>query len=94
MQTVHTTNFIKFIEHPTRLGKKTTSYTVANKEDNNEIGIIKWHSPFYKYSFFPTAYTVFDETCLKDIAIFLDKIGIEHKEKQRLIDIATGKTEK
>lgn len=62
---------------------KTKIFHCQNKENGSFLGVVKWYSPFRKYSFFPEINIVFETQCLKDIASFLDKSMLERKlEKQ------------
>lgn len=58
---------------------KTTVYNCFNKEFGTLLGQVKWYGAFRKYSFFPEANIVFEETCLKDIASFLAQLMLERK---------------
>lgn len=94
MSIVHRTSLLKYIKNPTQFkNRKTSSYTVANSDNNQEIGIIQWSTDFRQYSFFPNSNTVFEKTYLKDITEFLVKLGEEHAELRKLIDKGIGKTE-
>lgn len=48
---------------------KTHKWNVKNGE--TDLGEIKWFSRWRKYAFFPVASTVYEETCLSEIASFL-----------------------
>jgi len=90
---VHQTKWLYFRKHKRGFKKKTDIYDIYNKESNTIIGQIRWYSGFRQYSFFPCPDTVYEKTCMADITAYLVKIGEEHKDQQRIIDIATGKTE-
>lgn len=49
---------------------KTKVWRVLTKDSNLLLGYIKWYAPWRKYSFFPESNTIFEETCLNDIANF------------------------
>jgi len=59
--------------------RKTEIFHVINKEYGTVLGMITWHGPFRKYSFFPEPNMVFETTCLKDIAGFMDNLMEERK---------------
>ena len=70
--------WIDFINQES-VGKKTDTYFVQNRETRSLIGQVKWYGPFRKYSFFPLNNTVYEPTCLRDIAEFIDKLMTERK---------------
>jgi hypothetical protein len=49
-------------------------YLVIAKEDEILLGIIEWFPKWRRYVFAPSSYTVFEQTCLRDIARFLDEL--------------------
>lgn len=51
-------------------GIKTRRWLVLAKADGYQLGVVKWFARWYQYAFFPTADTVFEKTCLRDIAQF------------------------
>lgn len=59
--------------------RKTKIFVVVNKESKTVLGMITWHGPFRKYSFFPEPNRVFETTCMKDIAGFMDNLMEEWK---------------
>lgn len=59
---------------------KTKVFDVVSKESSFVIGQIKWYSPFRKYSFFPKDGTVYEQTCLNDIADKLKELMEERKK--------------
>jgi hypothetical protein len=62
---------------------KTKVYKIVTKDGGAQIGLIKWYSPWRKYSFFPHQNTVFETDCLQDIISFINKLMLERKvEKQ------------
>lgn len=70
--------WIEFVEVPTN--QQTKKFNVCNKETEDFLGQVKWHGGFRKYSFFPaSANLVFESTCLRDIASFLDQLMLERK---------------
>ncbi len=73
--------WIKFQEIPTK--GITKRFAVVNKESVFTIGYIQWYVAFRQYSFFPTANTVYEKTCLSDITKFIEKLMLDRKiEKQ------------
>lgn len=58
---------------------KTAIFLVHSRMGNYKLGEIKWFGQWRCYSFFPTKETVFEKTCLRDIAYFCDQL-MEHKK--------------
>ena len=63
---------IYFVRLPAVEGKKTASWAVLAKADHVFLGTVKWFARWYQYSFFPQIDTVFERTCLRDIADFCE----------------------
>ena len=61
--------FIKFRETTSSL--KTRTWLVFSMSDQR-LGTIFWHSSWRRYCFSPPLYTVFDASCLRDIAEFCE----------------------
>ena len=59
---------------------KTERYTVLTN-DGILLGTIKWFSKWRKYAFFPSAETLFEESCLGEIANFLLELKAVRKAK-------------
>jgi hypothetical protein len=74
--------WIEFIERPNP-NRKTRMFFVRNKEHLVNIGEIKWHGGFRKYSFFPYISTVWESTCLADVVDFLNQLT-EQRNANRL----------
>lgn len=77
----------KFIEYESKYffiykykepNKKTYNYNIVNYQDLF-IGEIKWHAQWRKYCFFPAPNTLWDEKCLNEINVFLNRITLEYK---------------
>ena len=49
---------------------KTNIYHVV--VEGGLLGIIKWYAHWRRYAFFPEPDTLYEESCLKDIAKFLE----------------------
>lgn len=52
---------------------KTKVWHVCSREDGLAIGTVQWFGRWRKYSFFPTSGMVFEQTCLREIADFIEK---------------------
>ena len=60
-------------------GRKTAVYEVQSKDGLMVLGRVKWHSPWRRYSFFPSPDTVFETDCLNDIVKFIEHLMLERK---------------
>ena len=61
---------------------KTEIYLVLAKDGNAELGQVRWHAQWRRYAFFPRPDTVYEPTCLRDLAEFCDKATAAHKAKK------------
>ena len=66
-------HFIKIEDKP-----KTSVWACRNNRSNEQLGLIKWYSPWRQYCYFPTIQAVYNTSCLGDIADF-----IYHLESER-----------
>ena len=71
--------YIYFRNMGTSKSGKTSIWHVITAASTDPIGIIKWFFRWRRYSFFPVAETVYEETCLREIAQFCETITKEHK---------------
>ena len=61
--------YVDFIKIPG--GHKTKIWKVFSDTSGDIIGIIRWHSPWRHYCFFPNAETVYSDGCLLNIGNFI-----------------------
>ena len=61
--------YIKFIPGPSK-PKTKTGRVISEREEL--LGIVKWYGPWRCYGFNPEGWTVFEKTCLREIADFCD----------------------
>ena len=52
-------------------------------EGNGDLGMIQWYGPWRQYAFFPVGATVFEKTCLRDIASFCEDETVRHRRGGR-----------
>ncbi len=78
-----TSKYITFCDIGPRPGENTSRYDVIAKEDNAELGRIRWFDRWSKYVFIPNqdTETCFEETCLRDIAEFCETRTREYKAR-------------
>jgi len=72
-------NFFLIEEKP-----KTQVFRIASKKDewDDELAEIEWYPEWRQYCFMPVVYTVWNDSCLKDIVEFLEFLRQEHKSKR------------
>jgi hypothetical protein len=63
--------------------RKTNIYVVMAKDGNIKLGEIRWFGRWRKYCFYPWSETIYEETCLRDIADFLTQETAAYKTKKR-----------
>jgi len=66
------------------LSGKTGRFTVANRKNNDVLGVILWYGPWRQYVFVPTlSYeTIYSPGCLRDIADFVQETTAEHRREK------------
>jgi hypothetical protein len=67
--------WIRFEHMGSSKSGKTSIFAVLTKESGVVLGRIAWHPPWRCYAFFPAADTVFERTCLQDIAKFVSALA-------------------
>jgi hypothetical protein len=60
----------------------TNIYEVLT-EDNVKLGEIRWFGRWRCYSFFPFTDTLYEHTCLRDIADFCETVTKEHRAAKK-----------
>ena len=56
---------------------KTSLFNVFTKDRTTFLGAVKWFSRWRCYAFFPAAETVFEQQCMRDLAVFLETLKAE-----------------
>lgn len=69
--------WVRFVELPPK--PKTEYWRVDTADGLAALGVIKWHGPWRTYAFFPASDTVFEPTCLAEIAQFIKDLMAERK---------------
>lgn len=64
-------SFIDLIPIGILAGQKTMRWEVSTKV-GGLLGVVKWYAHWRKYCFFPATECVFEETCLREIAQFIE----------------------
>ena len=67
-------------------GLKTRVFEIRADGINDHLGVVRWYGPWRAYVFRPADDTIFEKTCLRDIAAFCEQMTrshiIELKEKK------------
>jgi hypothetical protein len=73
---------IRFSDSRPSKSGKTKIWLVVSKYDISDfLGEIRWFGRWRCYAFYPMPTTVFEKTCLRDIANFCEEQTRLHKEK-------------
>lgn len=64
-----------------KAGERTSIWLVRSKENGFTLGFVKWYGPWRKYAYFPNSDTVYEETCNRDIADFIENETKKHRER-------------
>ena len=80
MDTVKGT-FIQFVDEGIPSGMKTHIFRVESAdpvEVTMILGTVKWYGQWRKYCFMPNGQTVYEQTCLREIADFCENMTTMH----------------
>ena len=82
--------WIRFVEVPVPK-RKTRLWRVVATSGNSLLGTVEWYTGWRRYTFAASSFAcVFEETCLHDIALFLETRTREHREALRARRAALG----
>jgi len=76
--------WIDIEEIETDAKRKTKIFEVITKARLG-LGIVKWHSAWRKYCFFPAEGTIYEEDCMRDIANFMEHVTRIYKETTKVV---------
>jgi|GEM_PF-2288691 len=65
------------------VNRKTKVWEVLALDGGHLLGFIQWFGRWRGYSFHPSGLTVFEKTCLRDIADFIEEQNVLHREGLR-----------
>lgn len=71
--------FISFREVPA-LGK-TKRWEITTKDGKGVLGLVKFYPQWRRYAYFPYVGTLYDQDCLRDIALFCETKTREWRSK-------------
>lgn len=61
---------------------KTSVYECRSIKDNFLLGIVEWVAGWRRYAFSSCENAMYDASCLRDIANFLDELMTHHKKSR------------
>lgn len=73
--------YIKFIEGPPAKSGLTRTWWVVQTRGDLHLGWIGWWASWRRYAFYPKEKTVYEETCLGEIAAFI----VQETERHRAL---------
>jgi hypothetical protein len=77
-----TMTFIEIRPAPSPPRNTTKRWEVFALKDGVQLGIIQWLSGWRRYVFQPSYPTAFEETCMREIADFIERETQEQKGRQ------------
>lgn len=72
--------FIRFRMEAPNSKKKTQVWVVSGDGGSSLLGVVKWFARWRRYAYFPLGECVYEECCLREIAMFIEQRTKEHKE--------------
>ncbi len=57
---------------------KTSIWDIVARRNGAELGAVRWFGRWRRYAFYPAIDTVFEQTCLREIANFCEHQTGEH----------------
>jgi len=70
--------WIKFQNRGPQRGNVTNDYEVLTS-DGRQLGWIRWFASWRQYAFYPGVETLYEESCLRNIAAFCERATAERK---------------
>ena len=72
--------YIRFVEGPPK--PRTKTWWVVTRDDDIHLGWVGWFGRWRKYAFYPKPDTVYEQVCLRDIALFCETQTSTHKRQR------------
>jgi len=80
--------YIQFVNAGFSSSGKTKVWEVATKENPKQvIGEVRWFASWRGYAFYPYDKTVFEKTCLRDIALFCEDATNLHNWQKKEVRV-------
>ena len=81
----HDTQYLRFVLANVQK-PKTAVWLVLTKDSEkedagHELGQVRWFGRWRKYAFFPAMNTVYEQTCLRDLAAFCERETSAHRNR-------------
>ena len=73
-------SYLKFRLEGTSPSGLTKLWDVASTLSGLSLGVVKWHAPWRKYTFWPNDGCGFDSQCMSEISAFISNETRRHKE--------------
>ncbi len=67
---------------PVERGRRTRRWK-ATSRDGALLGFVEWYRPWRCYAFFPHSDTIFEKTCLRDLADWCEQATSDHLAARR-----------
>lgn len=81
-----TQKYIYITKVPTPTKRKTGIFEVFSFGTDFLLGKVSWYSRWRRYAFFPQPGTVFEQECLRDIAMFCEMQTNQHRAYKEQVD--------
>jgi hypothetical protein len=79
LETIFTGKWIVCVKTGQAPGKKTATYAVQAKDTGEMLASIRWYGPWRKYTMFPAMETVWESTCLREVAFVCTELTKAHQ---------------
>jgi hypothetical protein len=73
-------SYLQFEQIGRSASGKTRIVAVRTRDGARPLGVLEWYGPWRKYTFAPRGDTVFDASCLQDIAAHCEAMTVEHRQ--------------
>lgn len=85
LEVVEKGKYIQFVHAGYSASGKTKVWDVATIEDQEDLlGEVRWFASGRCYAFYPYDKTVFEKTCLRDIASFCEKQTLKWRREREV----------
>jgi hypothetical protein len=76
-------HYVRFVRVAKSSSGLTVIYTVCSMLNDAKLGTVRWFARWRCYAFMSEPFTVFESTCLMDIATFCRQRTQEHRHANR-----------
>lgn len=71
--------WLRFETLPRPKDRKTDIFRVLTTDGEHELGVVRWYGRWRCFAFFPKESTLFEATCLRDLAAFCQNETARHR---------------